>query len=118
MSTDAVKNLDPAGDVFMGKLMFGIEYEGRRHHDFTMRLPTMGDNIAVTETYPEGIGMRLELAIFARCVQTLGEIPKAAITYDLLESLMPEDYDVLQNVLMDAKKKLHERIAALFPIGN
>jgi len=118
VNTQTVNTPHATGDVCTGKLMFGVEYEGRRHHDFTMRLPTMGDNIAVTETYPEGVGMRLELAIFARCVQTLGEIPKSAITYDLFESLMPEDYDILQNVLMDAKKKLRERIAALPPTGN
>jgi len=118
MSTDTVKNPNPAGDVFMGKLVFGIEYEGRRHYDFTMRLPTMGDNITVTEAYPDGGAMRLEMAIFALCMQTLGDIPREAITYDLLNGLMPSDYDILQGAVMDAKKKLLDDISALSPIGN
>jgi len=89
-----------------GTLYFGVEYEGTRHYDFTLRLPTLADNIAAIETHPEGSSFRIEIAIYARCIQSLGSIPRDVLTYDfLVNHLMPNEFDVFAEAVGVAKKK-------------
>ncbi|CAB3764105.1 hypothetical protein [Paraburkholderia humisilvae] len=95
-------------------LLYGVEYpadSGQRHYDFEIRLATVGDNIDVYES-PEIIGggvsnMRVNTAILATCLLSLGTIPKESITPELLATAMVDsDYDVLQKAQDDLKKKL------------
>jgi len=108
---------DEAGfELATGRLFFGIEYEGKRHHDFTMRLPTMADNIAAIEAYPEAIGTKLEIAMFARCMVKLGDIPRDAITYELLvNGLLPIEHEAITDAMGVVKKKLLDAQSNLSP---
>lgn len=89
-----------------GNLVYGVPYMGRRHYAFAMRLPTMGDNIDALEAYPDGVGARIDLAMFAACMEQLGEIPAENITFEMLAEIDPSDFDVIYAALNEAKKKL------------
>jgi len=115
MSADTVKNAsvgaparDAAGfELATGTFHLGIEYEGKRHYDFTLRMPTVADNIAALEAYPEGSAYKLEIVMYALCMEKIGEIPKDAISYDFLAArLTHADYDVIVDALGEVKKKL------------
>lgn len=92
-----------------GSLMFGVEYpagSGQLHYDFEMRLPTVGDNIAAIEELGVGSNLRLNTAMLARALVKLGDIPREAITYTLLEQQMvDDDFDVLTEARERLKKK-------------
>lgn len=88
-----------------GTLVYGVPYGGRRHYDFTMRLPTMGDNVDALEAYPDASGGRIDLAMFAACMECLGDIPAEDIGYELLAQIDPTDMDVIYAELGEAKKK-------------
>lgn len=95
-----------------GSLEYGIEYpesSGKLHYDFEVRLGTIGENIEVYEQ-PEIIGggvsnMRVNVAMLARCLVSLGTIPKEAITSDLLITAVDTDYDVMMRAQDELKKK-------------
>jgi len=93
----------------IGSLMFGVEYpagSGQLHYDFEMRLPTVGDNIAAIEELGVGSNLRLNTAMLARALVKLGDIPREAITYTLLEQQMvDDDFDVLTEARERLKKK-------------
>jgi len=94
-------------------LDYGIEYpadSGRLHYDFEMRLATVEDNIAAYE-HPTILGggvsnMRVNVAIYANCLLSLGSIPADEITPELLGSLVATDYDKLSEAQDRLKKKL------------
>lgn len=90
----------------IGTLTYGVPYQGRRHYDFAMRLPTMGDNIDALEAYPDASVARIDLAMFAACMQRLGDIPEDEITFELLATMVPTDIDVIYTEMGEAKKKL------------
>jgi len=116
MSADATAR-DAAGfELATGRFYFGVEYEGKRHRDFVIRLPTLADNIAAAQAYPDGIGFQLELFMYARCMEKLGDIPKEAITYELLANgLLPIEAEVVADALEVVKKKLLASLNALTP---
>lgn len=95
-----------------GSLEYGIEYppdSGELHYDFEVRLGTIGENIAVYEQ-PEIIGggvsnMRVNVAMLARCLISLGTIPKDEITDELLATAVDSDYDVMMKAQDELKKK-------------
>jgi len=89
-----------------GTLVYGVPYQGRRHYNFAMRLPTMGDNIDALEAHPEASVARIDLAMFAACMQRLGDIPEDDITFELLATMVPTDLDVIYAEMSEAKKKL------------
>ncbi|WP_249172122.1 hypothetical protein [Burkholderia vietnamiensis] len=79
------------------------------HYDFEIRLGTIGENIEVYEQ-PEIIGggvsnMRVNVAMLARCLVSLGTIPNEAITDELLATAVDSDYDVMMQAQDDLKKK-------------
>lgn len=90
-------------------LQYGVEYpagSGQLHYDFELRLPTVGDNIAAIEELGVGSNLRLNTAMLARGLVKLGDIPREAITYELLEqNLVDDDYDVLAEARERLKKK-------------
>ncbi|MBU9377365.1 hypothetical protein KTE28_23835 [Burkholderia multivorans] len=93
-------------------LEYGVEYppgSGELHYDFEIRLGTIGQNIEVYEQ-PEIIGggvsnMRVNVAMLARCLVSLGTIPREAITDELLATAVDSDYDVMMKAQDDLKKK-------------
>ncbi|CAB3720809.1 hypothetical protein LMG1866_03790 [Achromobacter ruhlandii] len=87
-----------------GTLVYGVPYQGRRHYNFAMRLPTMGDNIDALETHPDASVARIDLAMFAACMQRLGDIPEDDITFELLATMVPTDLDVIYAEMSEAKK--------------
>ncbi|VVE59767.1 hypothetical protein PCA31118_00008 [Pandoraea captiosa] len=102
-----------------GSLEYGVEYpegSGERHYDFEVRLATVADNIAVYED-PAILGggvsnMRVNAENLARCLVTLGTIPKESITGELIGKLIDSDYDVLMLAQEALKKKLKRPSAA------
>ncbi|WP_233268231.1 phage tail assembly protein [Pantoea sp. BAV 3049] len=91
-----------------GTLEIGVEHEGKLHQDFTLRLPTVGDEIDVAEdeSVPDS-GFRV--ALIATCLESLGTIPKEAITYNLLrDNLISSDYSLITKANDELKKKRKE----------
>jgi hypothetical protein len=93
-------------ELVTGTFVYGVAHGGKRHYDFEMRIPTMGDNIDATEQFPQGSAARLDLVMFAACMTKLGEIPEEDFTFELLCQLQPSDADVIYAQVAEAKKKL------------
>lgn len=90
-----------------GVLPIGIFYQDKLHRDFTIRMSTVGDEIAVVEDGIPDSGTLV--GVLARCITTLGSIPEDEITYQLLcDALVSEDYKALRDAQQEAKKKLSE----------
>ncbi|MDN7916141.1 hypothetical protein [Burkholderia cepacia] len=98
-----------------GSLDYGIEYpvdSGELHYDFELRLATVADNIAAYEE-PTIIGggvcnMRVNAAVLARSIVSLGTIPAEAITAELIDTAVDSDYDMLFAAQERLKKKRKE----------
>lgn len=105
-------------ELATGTLLYGVPYMGRRHYAFAMRLPTMGDNIDALEAYPDGVGARIDLAMFAACMERLGDIPPDDITFELLAAIDPADFDVIYAALNEAKKKLRQQSESSEPTAS
>ncbi len=103
-----------------GSLEYGIEYpedSGEYHYNFELRLATVADNIAAYEE-PTIIGgsvcnMRVNAAVLARSIVSLGTVPKEAITAALIDTAVDSDYDML----FAAQEELKKKRSALKP-GN
>ncbi|WP_293934069.1 hypothetical protein [Iodobacter sp.] len=94
-------------------LVYGIEYQGKLHSDFELRLPTIGDNIAVFEVTDNSSMLAVNTALLARCLTKLGTIPAEEITVELLhKELVDDDYDVMWSALDALKKKRQQMNAA------
>lgn len=95
-----------------GSLDYGIEYppeSGELHYDFELRLATVADNVAAYEE-PTIIGggvcnMRVNVAVLARSIVSLGTIPAEAITTELIDTAIDSDYDMLFAAQERLKKK-------------
>lgn len=89
-----------------GKLNYGVEYNGALHYDFELRLPMVADNIAALEEVGTQSNLRVNTAIYVRCLTKLGTIPKEALTYEFLATnMVDDDYDALAGAISDLKKK-------------
>ncbi|TXE27150.1 hypothetical protein FOT62_22810 [Serratia marcescens] len=87
------------------KLPFGILYNGVLQQDFTVRLATVGDEIAVMEDGVSDAGV--STAVMARVLVKLGDIPPDEITYELLcDNLIADDYNAINTARDEVKKKL------------
>ncbi|HGM6997543.1 TPA: hypothetical protein ACKP7N_002883 [Serratia marcescens] len=86
-------------------LPIGVFYQGQLHRDFTVRVSTVGDEIAVVEDGIPDSGTAV--GVLARCITALGSIPAEDVTYQLLcDTLVAEDYKALRDAQQEAKKKL------------
>ena len=87
-----------------GQLDDGILFEGNLQQAFTVRLPTVGDEIDVAEDedIPDA-GYRV--ALLARCLTSLGTVPAESITYELLRTLSSDDYRLILKAQEALKKK-------------
>ncbi|WP_281661446.1 hypothetical protein [Microvirgula aerodenitrificans] len=90
-------------------LVYGIEYpagSGTLHYDFEVMMPTIGINVRAMEQHPDASAIVLTVAMMAACLVRIGDIPRDAITFELLDGeLDPEDYDVVNAVWSRLKKK-------------
>lgn len=104
------------GAVEHGTLLYGIEYpaaSGKIHKDFTIRLPTIGDNIAALEECGPDSNLKINVFLAACCLLKLGKIPPEEIDSDLLtDNLIDEDFDVIMNTWEELRKKLKASSAA------
>ena len=92
-----------------GTLHYGVEHGGKLHVDFELRMPTIGDNIAAIEEFGVDSNLKLNVAMMARCLVKLGDIPAEVINYELLANhVIDEDYDVLADARDRLKKKRTE----------
>lgn len=97
-----------------GQLIYGIEFDGKLHFDFEVRLPMVRDNIAAIEFTDGRSGMRVSTAMYAIILLSLGAIPKEKITYQLLsEGLVDEDFDAVSEAVDRLKKKRMQANPAL-----
>lgn len=89
------------------KLEYGVEYEGARHHEGEMRLPTLEDVECALEEVPEGAcKARVDRHVWSRTIVRLGDIPKDALTPSLLATCADTDYGVLLAAENALRKKL------------
>lgn len=90
-----------------GKLAIGVEFNGRLHRDFVLRLSTVGDEIDVAEdmSVPDA---GYKVGLVAVCLDKLGDIPAEQITYKLLRSLDSDDYRHLLGKQEELKKKRND----------
>lgn len=88
-----------------GVLPVGILFDGKLHQDVELGLATVGDEIAVIEDGVSDAGV--PIAVLARTLSRIGDIPAESITYELLcDNLVSEDYAYLRTLRDEVKKKL------------
>jgi hypothetical protein len=95
-------------------LITGIELGGVVHKSFTLRLPTLGDNVAAVDEVGADNGVALNAAILARQLTELGTLKPEQITYELLCELHPSDYNLIDSAASRLEKK---RQAAAQPLA-
>lgn len=94
-------------------LLDGIDYDGKRHLEFLVKVPVMRDvydALDETEevcgsTESKGSDLYYRMALTKRILIQLGTISQDVITTDfLLDNLTSMDYDVIDDAIDDAKK--------------
>ncbi|CAG9412069.1 MULTISPECIES: hypothetical protein [Providencia] len=95
-------------------LVDGIDHGGKRHLEFSVKIPVMRDVYdALDETEEvcgsadsKGADLYYRMALTKRALTQLGDIPQDDITTDfLLDNLTSLDYDVIDEAIKHAKKK-------------
>ncbi|STE53317.1 Uncharacterised protein [Edwardsiella hoshinae] len=103
-----------------GSLIYGIEHNGKLHYAFEIGLPTLGQTGECLDATESRFGslnsgkadVFYRAASFAFALVQLGDIPKEAITPDLLYAqLTQEDAEVLDRPLTWLKKSAASRRA-------
>lgn len=95
-----------------GRLVTGAVVDGVSHCDFELRLPTVQDNIDALDEVGGHNGVALGAAILARQLVKLGSLKANQITFDLLATMHPSDYNLLEAAAAELEKK---RLAAAQP---
>lgn len=88
-----------------GELPGGAEVDGVVHREFTLRLPTVRDNVEAIDEVGATNGVALSASILSRQLVKLGSLKREQITYDLVASLHPEDYNHLDAKAQELEKK-------------
>lgn len=91
---------------FIGKLPVGLEFAGKTHKDFKLRPAKVRDTIEATAEVGADDNLKFMLAILSRQLVSLGDIPKASITVDLLSDL----YDVDLAELHESQEQLEKKL--------
>ena len=99
-----------------GTLAVGISYEGKVHKSFVLRATTGRDT---AEAFGEGLSQSndvfFSLALLAKRIEAIGDIPKEAITLDMVLDAAQIDIDQMN---MGARR-LDQRLQMfLLPPGN
>lgn len=86
-----------------GTLPVGILFDRKLHQDVVLGLATFGDKIAVIEDGVSDAGV--PIAVLARTLSKIGDIPVERITYELLcDNLVSENYAYLRTLRDEVKK--------------
>lgn len=101
-----------AGLTQAGTLLTGAVVDGVAHREFTLRLPTVRDNIEAVDEVGSTNGVALNASIFARQLVRLGSLKAAQIDFDLVAALHPMDFNLLEAAASELEKK---RLAAALP---
>lgn len=97
-----------------GQLLYGIPHGDVIHYDYTVACPVIRHTIAALAATTEAFGesespaasMYYKAALMAEVIESLGDLPKEAITAELLlDGLMDDDMDLLDAELSGLKKK-------------
>lgn len=88
-----------------GVLPGGADVAGKVHRDFTLRLPTVRDNIEAIDEVGASNNLALSAAILTRQILKLGDLKPEEITYEVVSRLHPEDYNLLEARAMELEKK-------------
>lgn len=103
--------------ICTGTLPVGILFEGKLHQEVALGLATVGDEIAVIEDGVSDAGV--PVAVLARTLLKIGDIPAESITYELLcDALVSEDYAYLRTLREEVKKKLKSVSSASQSTGS
>lgn len=92
-----------------GELVTGALVDGVAHRAFELRLPTVRDNIDAVDEVGGHNGVALGAAILARQLVKLGTLKPEQIDFDLVASLHPQDFNLLEGAAGELEKK---RLAA------
>lgn len=95
-----------------GTLPFGVEFEGQTHREFELRPQYVRDTVDIFEDPAAGKRAEKNNQYFAACLFAgrlvrLGDIPKEAITVDMLLDMHQDDYEAI----IKAGKRLEEQEA-------
>jgi hypothetical protein len=91
-----------------GKLIGGVEFEGKVHRKFTLRPLLVRDSLETLEVCKDKDAQYVELVLLARRIVMLGEIPKERITGEMLMDMMDGDLEILFQASIDLQKKILE----------
>lgn len=100
------------GLTVTGTLAQGVEVAGVLHRDFELRLPTLGDNIDAVDEVGGHNGVAVSAALLARQLVRLGTLDRKEISYDLLCTMHPADYNQLDAAGGELEKKRQAALAA------
>ena len=100
------------GLTITGTLEQGALVDGVRHRDFELRLPTVGDNVDAIDEVGSHNGVAVGAAMLARQLVRLGTLDRTQISYDLLCTLHPGDYNELDAAGAELEKKRKAALAA------
>lgn len=95
-------------------LLYGVKVGDKVHSDFLVRMPVVRDTIealrltdeACGTTEGAAAGMYYRVAVMAQAITALGDLPKEAITPELLlDELNDDDFDIIDAQIEAIKKK-------------
>lgn len=92
-----------------GELVTGALVDGVAHRAFELRLPTVRDNIDAVDEVGGHNGVALGAAILSRQLVKLGTLKPEQIDFDMVASLHPQDFNLLEGAAGELEKK---RLAA------
>jgi hypothetical protein len=93
------------GLTIEGKLPGGVQVDGQTHRDFTLRLPTVRDNVDAIDEVGSNNQLAISAAILARQIVKLGTLEPKQICYELLADMHPSDYNALEAKAIELEKK-------------
>lgn len=101
-----------------GKLLVGVEHEGKRYYDFELHQKKIRYSVeAMEELGPDASQARLDIAVLSRQLAIPG-IPQEAITTDFLLDMDDADMEVIDRAEADLRKKLIELRPASEPSAS
>lgn len=83
----------------------GVDVDGVEHRSFTLRLPTVRDNVEAVDEVGASNGVALSASILTRQIVALGTLKPEQITYDLVAGMHPEDFNFLELKAQELEKK-------------
>lgn len=95
-----------------GELPGGVVVSGTRHCSFTLRLPTVQDNIDAVDEVGSHNGVALNVAIMSRQLVQLGTLGPKEIDFALLAGMHPKDFNALEDAATRLEKKRMAAVAA------